>query len=211
MLHSCLSTCHSELSLQSQLRDKWIVELQGFSTGTIDVSQGIAQCTTDIIGLGRSSYDIEYLVPSTNCFDRSSPLSGIAGFNHSFDSLSTGQSQLVASLNEIVGSWSPSILGVMQRATALRFPAIIRVAAQLPVRRAKALKECFGIIQKELEGIFNMSVYHHDNHAKDLISSIMNANAKTAKAKDTLSKTETMGQGRHVLWIFVSRDLTKLI
>lgn len=87
------------------------------------------------------------------------------------------------------------MLGVVQRATILRFPGLLKVAARLPIPRAKALKECFAIIQKELQVIFDATAYHHDDQAKDLISSIMKANAPTAKAKDTLSKVETMGQG----------------
>lgn len=87
------------------------------------------------------------------------------------------------------------MLGVIQRATAVRFPGLLKTAARLPFKRAKALKECFSVIQKELEDIFEATAYHHDDQAKDLISSIMKDNASTARAKDTLSKVETMGQG----------------
>lgn len=87
------------------------------------------------------------------------------------------------------------MLGIIQRTAALRFPGLLKVAARLPFRRAKAMKECFNTIQKDLEDIFNATAYHHNDSAKDLISSIMKANVSTAKAKDALSKTETMGQG----------------
>lgn len=87
------------------------------------------------------------------------------------------------------------MLGVIQRSLAIRFPWLLKVAAKLPVRRAIAMKACFSIVDKELGDIFDATAYHHDDQAKDFISSILRANAKTAKPKDRLSEIETRGQG----------------
>lgn len=91
------------------------------------------------------------------------------------------------------------MLGVLQRSLAIRFPGLLKFASKLPVRRAIAMKACFSIIEKELGDIFDATAYHHDDHAKDFISSILKANSKTVKAKDRLSEVETKGQGKRLL------------
>ncbi|KAK9893306.1 cytochrome P450 [Cystobasidium minutum MCA 4210] len=151
-----------------ELCESWMSQLYSRSEAVINVSEGVARCTTDIIG--------------------------IAGFNHSFDSIASGESALVRALNTVVGCWDDSMLGVLQRSLAVRFPGLLKFASKLPVRRAIAMKACFSIIEKELGDIFDATAYHHDDHAKDFISSILKANSKTVKAKDRLSEVETKGQ-----------------
>lgn len=85
--------------------------------------------------------------------------------------------------------------GVAQRSIATCFPALLKIAAKLPVPRAKAMKKCFAFIEDELRDIFNATAYHRDDQSKDFITSILEANAKTVGAKDRLSEAETTGQG----------------